>query len=332
MQGVFTINKEIEIKIRQYIENGNYESAKRTLIPELKQAVDGYSEGKYTSNNDVSFAHYTSIETLYSILKSYKPSKIPSPKQKTTTDSDYQKLKNGKGCIRLYDAFYINDPNEGKILRDAFEKEYPWLKKAKQDTNAFICSFVHGDKNENIGDKLMYWQSYGKNGLGCSIQLSPDYDHTKELRRVIYGKGELKNIQNIFQKHFELATKLFYKIDKGKKEDFATDFWKAFDQIKFLHKDKSYEDENEYRLVKIVNEAPPEIEYDLKSEGPYLRRFVLDERLIANKILITGSKIFVGPTVRKANHMCQNLQELAKSKGLPGPKLISSEISYQKFW
>ena len=292
-------------KAKQCLEQNTIGEAEIYLIAALKSEIEIYANK--THNQDLNqcnyFAHYTNIETIYSILKHNEH-------------------------IRLYDAFYINDPKEGTILREEFEKRYQWLKSAKKNTDAFICSFVKGD--ENVGDNLMYWQSYGKNGLGCSIQLSPYYDHTKELKRVLYGKDNLKDIQEMFQKYFELATKLFDKTDQ--KEDFATDFWKGFDEIKFLYKNEFYKDEKECRLVKIINKSSKEIEYDLKGEGPYLRTFLLDEMLTASKVLTSGSKVVVGPAVRKANHMCQNLRELANSKKLFGPEFISSEIPYQKFW
>ena len=76
---------------------------------------------------------------------------------------------------------------------------------------------------------------------GCSIQLSPYYRpyQWQLIACVAYGKDNLKpHTEEMYPPsilNWQLT--LFDKTDQ--KEDFATDFWKGFDEIKFLYKNES---------------------------------------------------------------------------------------------
>ncbi len=309
--------KDIDIclaSVKDYIKENNLISAKSSLLEELRKKVNIDKSKRNFTDSDQYLAHYTSVDTIYSIL-------------------EHQTIDLKTGCLRLYDAFYFNDPNEGRYLKNELEKSYEWMKNATQetqDTDAFICSFVHG--NKKIGDNLSYWQSYGKDGLGCSIQLSAGYKYKQDFKPVLYGKKNIEKMKKRYRDYFDLGSILYHKFQANNdKESFATEFWKCFDGIKFLYKDDAYANENEYRFV-IVSSKESEIEYDFRSEGPYLRKYILNKKLQVDKILTSGSKIVIGPTVRKAKHLSKNLEKLARRKSLYGPIFTSSQIPYQKFW
>jgi len=301
-----------KIQMRKYIESGRFREAISPLSEILRLDVARHKKERLQktekeTNKRLHLAHYTSVETVFSILQ-----------RKGETD----------GFLRLYDAFYLNDPKEGNHLRDFFAEDYEWLSDV-EDTEAFICSFVGW--NEGCEDELMYWQSYGKRGLGCSILLSEYFSTAGTLYPVSYGPKGVDDAKRKFRKYLELGNNLINKCTKEEQNGFATEFWKAFDEIKFMYKDVAYEYEREYRMVRIAKPGE-KIEYDLKGEGPYLRKYIEDERLEVGKVLASGSKVTIGPAVRKANHLSKNLEKLAKKRGIFGSRFTSSDISYQKFW
>jgi len=304
---------EYKNQMCEYIEGGRFREAVTPLAEILRLEVAQYKKRELEkieekAKEQLYLAHYTSVETVFSIIEN--------------------KDKEMDG-LRLYDAFYLNDPSEGEYLKAKLEENYGWLKNA-EDTEAFICSFV--GREEGCEDRLMYWQSYGKRGLGCSILLSEYFPTAGTFCPVLYGQEEADKVKRTFRGYLELGDKLIHECAKNEEEKgVAVEFWKAFDEIKFMYKDSSYADEREYRMIKTPKEDG-EIKYDLRSEGPYLRQYIADKRLGANKILTSGSKITIGPAVRRANHLCENLKKFAKMRGIAGPSFSTSRIPYQKFW
>lgn len=301
---------EYKRQMRGYIEGDRFRESVAPLADLLRLDVARYKKGRLEKGKEAGehlrLAHYTSVETVFSILEG-----------RGETD----------GFLRLYDAFYLNDPKEGNYLRDRFAKDYAWLGDA-EDTEAFISSFVGWD--EGCEDSLMYWQSYGKKGLGCSILLSKHFSTSGTLYPVLYGAKEANVAKKKFRNYLELGDALINRCTKAEQNGFANEFWKAFDEIKFMYKNVAYKYEREYRMVKIPKNG--EVHYDLKNEGPYLRKYIVDDRLCFGKIFTSGSRVTVGPAVRKANHLSKNLEKFAKKQGVLGPRFASSKISYQKFW
>lgn len=306
---------EYKNQMREYIEGGKFREAVTPLAEILKLEAIKYKKRELVkiggeSNEQLYLAHYTSVETVFSIIKS--------------------KDNEADGSLRLYDAFYLNDPSEGEYLRGKLEENYKWLKNAV-DTGAFICSFV--GQEEGCEDKLMYWQSYGERGLGCSILLSKYFSTAETLYPVSYGQEGADKVKGTFREYLELGDKLINECtNDDEKKWFAVKFWKAFDEIKFMYKDSAYADEREYRMIKIPKEDEEEIKYDLRSEGPYLRQYIVDKRLRRSEIFSSCSKVTIGPAVRKANHLCKSLEKLAEKQGITGPSFATSRIPYQKFW
>ena len=315
-------------QIEQYLDQDNIGSAQKALIEALQHEAKDYEKESLVRPEDyLALAHYTSVEAIYSILHDYK-----------RRDPNHLRLKGDPTYLRLYDAASFNDPSEGGYLKNKLEESYTWLKDAAEGTEAYICSFV-SDGDEKIGDKITYWQSYGRNGLGCSIQFSQEYvkDNKKIFHRVLYGRNGRRGIVKNFKDYFELGGKLHNKyLEPEDKRAFATAFWKAFDKIKFLYKHDGYKYERELRIVNIPNkEEKASIKNDFKSsENPYLRSYVLDDRLKANNILTSGSKIFIGPRVVNGKRLCEYFRTLVKTAGFiqknkTGPVIVPSDIPYR---
>ncbi len=300
----------------KYAEHEKFKEFIDILSIILKSEVKNYYKKSISKNvsdkmtSEIYLAHYTSMETIYSILK--------------------PQIEQQMSGLRLSDASYSNDPSEGNYLKDNLIKNYPWLKDSGQDTDAFVCSFVSGE-DSNIGDKITYWQSYGKDGLGCSLQLSQKTDLLEKLDPVLY-EDDFEHLIAYFKDYFELGGLLHsqFSSDTDKKY-FALRFWKAFDKIKFLYKHKGYEYEKEYRFIKTSSDSE-EIKEDFKNTPPYLRRYIFDEQLSSKKILTSGSKITIGPRVMNSSRLRKYLKNLAKQSGYIGPQFTCSEIPYRKVW
>lgn len=310
-----------KVQVSEYINHDKLEETAALLVGLLRMKVEEYKKGlsEEKSDKQLFLAHYTSVETVFSIIEN-------------------------KEELRLYDAFYLNDPNEGmlfsKHLKDALAENYEWLGNI-DDSDAFICSFVGGDKE--IGDNLSYWHSYGKGGMGCSVRLSELHSQESVFHPVLYGEKSVKNAVTAFVPFFKLGKEVhdcLSSLDDSMAKFFAENFWKAFDAIKFMYKSDAYKHENEYRMVRIP-ELDADVKYHLKSDGlyPYLRKYIADENLSAETIFAVNSKITaeqakvtIGPAVRRANHLWKNLEKLAEKRGIKGATFARSGIPYQRFW
>ena len=352
--------KEIKSKIHTYISNNNIDSAKQyfkdELVKLLKEKINSYEEKKSEKKkkNDLTssyyLAHYTSLETIYSVLKnhqevSYEKAILNYPKLYSAFHSIFkshkekEEKKPNSNHLRIYDAFSVNDPNEGIHLKNKLQEDYKWLKHIKKDTEieAFVCSFVHG--NGDIGDQLRYWQSYGKDGLGCSIQIPGDFN-IKIFDPVFYEDSAINHIKNTLKSYFNLMN--FFCEESAEKDQkhfiteedkryFIKEFWKAFDKMKFLHKNKDYKNEKEYRCIAFPR-TNLDIQYHFKNEGPYFRSYLLIPEFKANNLLRKKTRITIGPRVVNKERVCYNLKQLANQSNLFEIEFEISKIDYQKVW
>lgn len=304
--------------VEKYIEQDELNSAKNFLFENI-QNICTNSYDAISSKKNIHLAHYTSLETIYSILE----------KQKKYKNKKNKESINKENGLRLYDVDTLNDPTEGKIIsKSLLTKRHDYLKNAEDAKssdiiNTFICSFVSGA--ENIGDKLQYWQSYGQDGLGCSIQLSPKQDK-KKFYEVFYNE---KIEESIINKYLDLGKELHKKLPSKEQENFANNIFKSINWMTFLYKSADYEQEKEYRYIQTSSEN---IKFHFKEDGPYLREYILSPDLNAEEFLITNSKITIGPRVHDSDRICKYLKALAEQAGLPGPCFKPSKIKYRKIW
>ena len=339
------ITKDLD-EFKKCIVQGSIDSAARYLVRALKCKVDCYHQTKfadYQEEEDAEklpkyLAHYTSLETIYSILESHRKHQ-----------SGYEYQQENDACLNLYSANSLNDPKEGKYLKEklAQDRNIKWLNDTdkkidaekeknaiEEETDAFVCSFVSG--SDRIGDELRYWQSYGDNGLGCSIKIVRSYH--KEFNHVRYGEEKVQDVKKYFKEYFEWGKQLCEKFSNDKREkQFVTEFWRAFDKIKFLYKHQDYQHEKEYRYITIIDskelkDSKRKVRYHFKKEGPYLRRYILNENISAKNILGSGSKITIGPRVVDKERVCKILKEFADQVGLDASTFTPSKINYRKIW
>ncbi len=208
-------------------------------------------------------AHYTSLHTL-------------------------KNLVGGKGRFRLYNAAYMNDPEEGDVFSQIMEKHdvnvkddfYPDI--SSYISPAYIGSFVtvdSGDKQKDEKkDKLFLWRTYGKHdgkeAGGACLVFKHDGDCFAETLLETIGKMDQlddKESQKILAK--PPLYKVAYQGEIKELEDelgkVAVSLQKIKDKLPkdklpedMLPKDKLYKD----TLLKLVRELLDEIRFLFKAD------------------------------------------------------------------
>ncbi len=108
---------------------------------------------------------------------------------------------------------------------------------------------------------------------------------------------------------------------------------KALSPLVYLYKSPAYEYEQEVRIV-----IPfPDLEDGLYLQGSSVtdtplawRHFAELSTLRAPELFVSGSHIFLGPTVAKATNVQFVLERLLRARQLYGPKVKQSTISYRR--
>ena len=110
----------------------------------LLEAISNIRQNQfYAPQENKEVAHYTSLHTLKSLAE--------------------------KGRFRLYNATYMNDPEEGRVLFEIMGETGKDMRKFFYEDEeppypspAYIGSFVKVDKKDEEKDKLFLWRMYGK--------------------------------------------------------------------------------------------------------------------------------------------------------------------------
>ena len=184
-------------KLEQEIRNGEHKnSSPRYLAARVGSAVKAdvgaaLSVGLINPTTDFMAVHYTSLGTVISMLEA---------------------AQDGTGYLRMYSAIGFNDPNEGKLFTNVAKEKSQILAPClpeDEDPNrnhAFVASFIRvGQSNveqsqtDDPANALLFWRTYGREGTGCSLQLSLT-TVSEEIREVTYGEVATANsIESIDQ-------------------------------------------------------------------------------------------------------------------------------------
>ena len=300
----------------------------------LRSRMDNLHEVDEAKNyHDNLVIHYTTINALASML-----SYASLESETHTTDGPEKSL------WRLYDSVHLNDPDEGVYFSRNLKlpKRYDWLTK-EGVSHAYIASFVlpDGGNDVDMGDNLVFWQTYGKEGEGCSLALPI---RRSLLRKVLYGTEQMKPIRRILEpalKSLAESVEPLVKIRNRRlqsdvKERIAEVVWQYIERFRYLYKSEAYAHERECRLV------VPESEIEDKSEisfvradlniAPFVIRHYYEHKdLQIRSLLATGSTIILGPRVANAENVCFFVNELRRRAGILPQKIKISTIPYQKF-
>lgn len=337
-----------------FAENLDFQGEGKRHLDCLEKVTDDVKKQCAESAKGVRLAHYTDISTILSLLRE--------------RGGGEQKEIVPESGLRLYDVHTMNDPHEGNIVRDfisclpesvrfaamygerlsdrRFNRLPEELRSREREdyfgSDVYIVSFTgnaeaDGDKNKyEIGDNLLHWRLYGRDGIGCSIQFSPR--NTRGLCKVLYGNDALfGKIQNCIKSCVCFAWGMF---EKGKQQfagDFARNVAFRLKKIAFMCKDQSYLPEKEYRFViPAVGDKPcktSEVRYDFQRRpNECVKKYVYAPDIVGREIIFSrGSKVFVGPRARCKENVCEYLEHEAKKKGIMSQSArFSAQVQYRR--
>ncbi len=266
--------------------------------------------------------HYTSLETLLSVLR--------------------DKAEGKESFLRMYDSFHLNDPEEGQYLvRRIGPMDQPgWLPERK-NFHAYITSFVVPDDNKDQElrdeDNLKYWLAYGQRGRGCSIRFPVSHNR---FRRVLYGQQnatrtlEILDLPSIWSRLEPLTDHSNHVVSRVAQGLLSESMRRNVARILYLYKADAYKYEQECRAVKSVLEIPDEdIHFERLEQfaSPRsLRHYYNNSDLRIDRILVTGSLVTIGPLVSHPHNVMYYINTLLERARLPGPTVEVSQIPYEE--
>ena len=261
--------------------------------------------------------HYTSLDTLFSLLNRDKP--------------EY---------LRLYDTIHSNDPTEGAFFQDHLKKSSPSLHASlpsfilnPHPGYAYISSFVRAFK-EADRDKLVYWLAYGRNGYGCSIAIPySDFSPQLPILPIQYGKSAVKTAA-------QQLVSFFNRFPSSIQPYFAPSMpaggssspFNVFSSIPYFHKPRSYLYEAECRLFLSPVDRLCDPRYQARSTSagaPAVRHYVEHDPLRLEGVFFTGTVITLGPAIPEPENVQRAVYALLRHHRLMGPHVICSTIPYR---
>ena len=274
--------------------------------------------------------HYTSINTLVSMLQQAAKNKQNAAKDEQESSKDEQ-----NASLRLYDSVHLNDPDEGNYFYPNLNlpKKHTWLGENKE-SHAYIASFILPDLKRDMSNNLIFWPTYGKEGEGCSLQLDIP---SCRLLKVLYGANHVKETRKLLLPVLNSLRPLVsirkQLIKKKVQKKLAEAIWRYLEKIRYLYKSKDYDHEHECRfIIPELDANKNKICFEPKKQNNYLdvRHYYEHEALKVEKILTTDSLIMIGPCVPYPYNTSYYLKILLNKAGLPGPKIKISKIPYRK--
>ena len=304
---------------------------RRLLDKQYSLSVAGSSSSG--GNGLIDLVHYTTIESLVSILDgtnvTYKHTRFGSVNADDTRNANPRETSS----IRLYDTEHFNDPDEGEYLIRSLSlhNKYAWLE-ARNTSHAYVASFIDARDKDSVRDNLVYWRTYGNGGQGCSIVLSIPRRH---VRRVLYGQDGTRCTKAVI---FLLLDKLDRIISKCKlvpalQTELSNFVWELLHPIRYLHKSDAYDYENECRVLVPWEDGlygEVQFEYDASTcRTPLIRHYVERSELRASQVLLSGSCVTLGPRVSHRGSTRLLFETLLRALELP-TEVRFSGIAYRE--
>ena len=264
-------------------------------------------------------AHYTSLHTLKHLA----------------TDS----------AFRLYNAAYMNDPEEGRVLFEIMEGDYNtdlqanFYRGRTHPSPAYIGSFIKvRQRGSEPKDKLFLWRTYGRhdgedaagaclifkhNGQSFSPAAPSRMGDMREpparpaLYRVAYRTDEGQISEDLTAELLELSESLkqvkanvLHKANDTK-EQLRDLVCELLDSIRFLFKKDHYREEQEVRIVEIRNEEQTE---DGKADGVSIDTDRIPPRLYLEAgDSVRFGEVILGPEARAVYEWTRWLKEQDKT-------------------
>ena len=269
--------------------------------------------------------HYTSVDTVIKMFRDY--------------------IETERSYLRLYDTFHLNDPEEGKYLINRLDPTKRAELRALINTDApcaYVSSFIIPDdsqQSKGVGarDNLVFWRTYGSEGMGCSIMVKAP---AARLYKVKYGIDDVRRVADAIEGIRAGITEAIKPImdvasDENKEvlmKALSSTLSAELEDILYLYKSTAYAYENEARIIRTkgsIKAADDEICFDDNSGAQKIRHYYNDESLSVPNLLTTGSVITLGPCVPDKENIAYYLEHLKEKSGLVGPKICQSKVSYR---
>ena len=289
--------------------------------------------------------HYTTLGTLMSMLgvveaadKNYR---LATRISREGPDHHGDSV----GYLRLYDTFSSNDPNEGGFFVNSvddtgsFRRKYNAVWSLFEDRSAspaYQTSLTYVG-NESEADKLVFWRTYGREGTGCALMFPRTcFEGQGNLFRVRYGEGEaaacLETLTELLDAYYEIPGARAVQ-SMSQISELPPPLVKVLSPLVYLYKSEHYEYEKETRIV-----IPfADVENRLFLHGSSAARIPVPWRHFAEvpslhveKLLVSDSRIILGPTVESAANVQFVLERRLLERRLYGPKVQQSTISYRR--
>ena len=243
-------------------------------------------------------------------------------------------LSTGQGAsLRLYDTAHCNDPDEGNYLVTALSSDrgYGWLSKGNVDGHAYLTSFV-GDEERDMSDELVFWRTYGKDGIGCSFTLNVPSDL---LRQVRYGPDGVDDTKSLLLPVLDAVAPLAQA-----REDFAKALskviWQNLEGVRYLYKHEAYKYEKEYRVV--ISDQSPNLDRSLVRFEPQqidsslarVRHYYELDDLALEKAMRSRSRLSIGPSASDKYSVRLYLESLKQQALSMGHTSYDFEIEVSK--
>ena len=314
----------------------------RALFAEMfREAV----YGEHSLPDGVShLVHYTTLEALISMLgvstmdgEAYV---LATPETGGPADR-----AQARGYLRLYDTFSANDPNEGTFFVSSadpsheFREKYPAVWKLFEDRSAapaYQTSLTQVN-NAREADCLVFWRTYGRDGTGCALVFPVElFGGLDNLFRVRYGEEAamacLTKVSEFLDTYSSEVRGAPDFAGMSTVEELPPPLASALSPLVYLYKSKHYEYEREARVV---------VPFSDLEHGALLQRgtvsnvtgawrhFAQLPKLKIGGLLVTGSEVVFGPSVKVSANVEFVLERLLRQRGLYGPKVKPSSISYR---
>ena len=187
------------------------------------------------------FVHYTKASTLRYLLK-----------------------KDHTAKLRLNNAVYMNDPEEGQILKRVLLGQNKELENLFKDEDVknytyLTCFSLYSKKNE-----LPMWVHYGDGGKGVGLVFSNSFFDKTDLYSVIYidvKNPDIEKLNKNIQGRIEKILNLLQEdeIKNNTRTEFKVYVNIILNYVSYLFKDKAYEYENEVRILNYRDYAGSDI-------------------------------------------------------------------------
>lgn len=233
----------------------------------------------------------------------------------------YLLKKDHSAQLRLNNAVYMNDPEEGQILKKVLLGQNNELENLFKDEDVknytYLTCFSPYDKR----DELPMWIHYGDGGKGVGLVFNKSFFDEADLYKVQYIDVKNFDINKLDQNIWDKITPIFDFLKKNKnntRKEFKDYVNIILNYVSYLFKDKAYEYENEVRILNYRDYDSQDIKTD-DAGRDIPRLFIEYDKCISNENCV---EVIVGP---KANYT--EIAAYAKYVGIQ--KVSQSEIKYR---